>query len=84
MALGGLSYLHEAGIPVPDQISVVGFNGTSVPNTVRTRLTTIDVPRGAIGEAAAQALLDMLAETETETVWRADLYLVQGNTTREL
>lgn len=84
MALGGLSYLHEAGIPVPDQISVVGFNGTSIPNTVRTRLTTIDVPRGAIGEAAAQALLDMLAETETETVWRADLYLVQGNTTKEL
>lgn len=84
MALGGLSYLHEAGISVPDQISVVGFNGTSIPNTVRTQLTTIDVPRGAIGEKAAQALLDMLAGVETKTAWQAGLQLVQGNTTTEL
>lgn len=84
MALGGLSYLHEAGISVPGQISVVGFNGTSIPNMVRTRLTTIDVPRGAIGETAAQALLHMLAGVETKTAWRAGLQLVQGNTTTDL
>jgi LacI family gluconate utilization system Gnt-I transcriptional repressor len=81
MALGGLSYLHEAGIAVPGQISVVGFNGTSIPNTVRTRLTTIDMQRTAIGETAAHTLLTMLANANAEGSWRATLHLVQGNTT---
>ncbi|MHC2302272.1 LacI family gluconate utilization system Gnt-I transcriptional repressor [Rhizobium mongolense] len=81
MALGGLSYLHEAGIPVPEQISVVGFNGTSIPNTVRTRLTTVDIPRAEIGKTAAQALLNILANVHVDRSWRAEIRLIQGNTT---
>lgn len=84
MALGGLSYLHEAGIAVPDGIAVVEFNGTSIPNRVRTKLTTIDVPRAAIGETAAQALLDILAKAAVTRSWRAAIALVQGNTTTSL
>ncbi|THK33789.1 LacI family DNA-binding transcriptional regulator [Ensifer sp. MPMI2T] len=81
MALGGLSYLHEAGFPVPERISVVGFNGTSLANAVRTRLSTIDVPRTAIGEKAAQALLQMIEDEDVPEFWQAPLVLVQGNTT---
>lgn len=81
MALGGLSYLHEAGIRVPDRVSVVGFNGTSLANAVRTRLTTIDVPRMEIGSVAAGALLQMLAGEHVEGRWQAPLRVVQGNTT---
>ncbi|MEY9102752.1 LacI family gluconate utilization system Gnt-I transcriptional repressor [Sinorhizobium fredii] len=81
MALGGLSYLHEAGLPVPERFSVVGFNGTSLANAVRTRLTTIDVPRTEIGEKAAQALLRMTEEEDVPEFWQAPLALVQGNTT---
>ncbi|PDT39730.1 MULTISPECIES: LacI family DNA-binding transcriptional regulator [Sinorhizobium] len=81
MALGGLSYLHQAGISVPDRISVVGFNGTSLANAVRTRLTTIDMARTEIGEKAAQALLQMIAAKEVPGAWQATLKVVQGNTT---
>ncbi|AJC82867.1 LacI family transcriptional regulator protein (plasmid) [Rhizobium etli bv. phaseoli str. IE4803] len=81
MALGGLSYLHQAGLPVPERISVVGFNGTSLANAVRTRLTTIDVPRTEIGEKAAQALLQMTEAEPMSDFWQARLELVQGNTT---
>lgn len=81
MALGGLSYLHQTGFPVPERISVVGFNGTSLANAVRTRLTTIDVPRMEIGEKAAQALLRMTEEEPVPDFWQARLELVQGNTT---
>lgn len=81
MALGGLSHLHEAGLPVPERISVVGFNGTSLANAVRTRLTTIDVPRAEIGEKAAQALLRMIGGEGVPDAWQARLRLVQGNTT---
>lgn len=81
MALGGLSCLHGRGISVPDQVSVMGFNGTSIPGQVRTRLTTIDVPRHALGQVTAQALLDMLEGKALEPCWQAPLHLVQGNTT---
>lgn len=84
MALGGLAYLHEAGVAVPQQISVIGFNGTSIPNTVRTKLTTVDVPRTAIGEAAAEALLNMIAGHQTDPLWRAPIRIVEGNTTTAL
>ncbi|HXV28922.1 MAG TPA: LacI family DNA-binding transcriptional regulator [Sinorhizobium sp.] len=82
MALGGLSYLYEAGISVPERVSVVGFNGTSLANVVRTRLTTVDVPRTEIGVAAAHALLQMLSGERVQGPWRARLQVVQGNTTR--
>ncbi|AFL50682.1 HTH-type transcriptional regulator GntR [Sinorhizobium fredii USDA 257] len=81
MALGGLSYMHEAGLPVPERVSVVGFNGTSLANAVRTRLTTIDLPRTEIGEKAARALLQMIGEEPVPDAWQAPLELVQGNTT---
>lgn len=81
MALGGLSYLHEAGIPVPERVSVVGFNGTSLANAVRTRLTTIDVPRMAIGSVAARALLQILSDEHVKGTSQAPLRVVQGNTT---
>ncbi|MCG5480410.1 MAG: LacI family DNA-binding transcriptional regulator [Ensifer alkalisoli] len=81
MALGGLSYLHEAGIRVPENVSVVGFNGTSLANAVRTRLTTIDMPRMEIGSVAARALLQMLSGELVDRRWQAPLRVVQGNTT---
>jgi LacI family transcriptional regulator, gluconate utilization system Gnt-I transcriptional repressor len=81
MALGGLSHLHEAGISVPEQISVIGFNGTSIPNTVRTKLTTVDVPRITIGETAANALLNIIAGHPTHQSWQAPIRIVEGNTT---
>lgn len=84
MALGGLSYLHETGLSVPDSVSVVGFNGTSLANAVRTRLTTIDMPRMEIGATAARALLQMLSGERVQGPWRARLQVVQGNTTRPL
>lgn len=81
MALGGLSYLHEAGIPVPERVSVVGFNGTSLANAVRTRLTTVDVPRMEIGSVAARALLQILSDEHVRSPSQAPLRVVQGNTT---
>lgn len=83
MALGGLSYIHEAGIAVPQQISVIGFNGTSIANTVRTKLTTVDVPRTALGEVAGQALLDIIEGVPLQPSWQAPIQIIEGNTTAQ-
>ncbi|WP_245480477.1 LacI family DNA-binding transcriptional regulator [Neorhizobium sp. NCHU2750] len=81
MALGGLSHLHEASVMVPERVSVVGFNGTSLTNTVRTRLTTVEVPRRALGEAAAKALLDIMQGEKAPQSWQTPISIIQGNTT---
>jgi LacI family transcriptional regulator len=63
MAIGALSALHEAGVSVPDEISVVGFDDVQAAALVRPPLTTIRQDKAALGAAAAEAIL-ALAESE--------------------
>lgn len=81
MAIGGLSWLHENGIAVPERVAAAGFNGTSISQTIRTRLTTINVPRRSIGEAAAHALLRFIEGAEQVERPELDIQFIQGTTT---
>ena len=80
MAVGALSWLHDAGVSVPGKLAVAGFNGTSLAHTIRTRVTTLDVPRRGIGEAAGQALTDILQGHDVAPHQRIDPVFVAGNT----
>jgi LacI family transcriptional regulator, gluconate utilization system Gnt-I transcriptional repressor len=79
MATGGLRALLEAGVGVPQRVSVMGFNGTSQEHAIRTQLTTFEVPLRAIGEQAARAAI--APDTEGSGI-RSALFLpklVRGN-----
>lgn len=82
MALGGLRALFAAGIDVPGQVAVMGFNGTSCATAVRTRLTTLDLPRAEIGRQAAQAILALRDGVPLPPARPVVPRLVAGNTTR--
>ena len=56
-AIGVIQILQEEGIGVPDEISVVGFDGTRVCDLVRPRLTSIQVPFYQMGYDAVKVLL---------------------------
>ncbi len=58
-AAGALRALAAAGLHVPDDVSLVGFN--DLPTGTSPRLTTLHVPLHALGVAAAERLLDVLA-----------------------
>lgn len=60
MALGALRWLHERGIRVPDEVSVVGFDDIEVCEHSHPRLTTINIPRGELAAVAARHLLELL------------------------
>ena len=49
------------GVPVPGQLSVVGFGDTDLARQTRPGLTTIRVPASEAGIAAAEFLLTVLA-----------------------
>jgi DNA-binding LacI/PurR family transcriptional regulator len=61
-ALGALGALTEAGVAVPDQVSVVGYDNTSLAGLRQIGLTTVDQPRVDMGRLAVQALLERLRD----------------------
>lgn len=56
MAVGCLAALAEAGLRVPDDIAVGGFDDIPIARYVAPSLTTIRVPIAALGAAAMDAL----------------------------
>ncbi|QXD14027.1 LacI family transcriptional regulator [Rhodocaloribacter litoris] len=57
VAMGVLRALHELGIRVPDEVSVVGFDDIPQAAYLSTPLTTVRVPKREMGERAAALLL---------------------------
>ncbi|MEW2046675.1 LacI family DNA-binding transcriptional regulator [Streptomyces sp. NPDC005476] len=57
-AAGVLAALHEAGLWVPQDVAVVGFDDVEMASYTYPALTTIRQPMSEMGEAAARLLLD--------------------------
>ena len=56
MALGAMSCLHKAGLKVPDDISIVGFDDIHLASQVTPALTTVAVPVDEIASRAFEML----------------------------
>jgi LacI family transcriptional regulator len=61
MAIGALSAAHAAGIDVPRQLSVMGFDGIAFGADVTPGLTTIAQSTRDVAAATAQLLFERLA-----------------------
>lgn len=59
-AVSAIVELEAAGIRIPQEIAVAGFNNDPVSRVIRPNLTTIGYPAGEIGEMAATALINKL------------------------
>ncbi|MFK8083685.1 MAG: LacI family DNA-binding transcriptional regulator [Granulosicoccus sp.] len=81
MALGGLSYLAANGLSAPTDIAVAGFNGSTQKFSIRTKLTTVDVPKYEIGSVSGEKLLALLDNAESGEFSRSTLRLIRGDTT---
>jgi DNA-binding LacI/PurR family transcriptional regulator len=60
LAIGALRALYEAGLQVPDQMAVVGFDGILLGQFTTPALTTMDQPREQMGRLAAEMLFNLL------------------------
>lgn len=59
-AIGAITALHEAGIQVPSQVSVVGFDDILSAATNNPALTTVRQPLHEMGRIAATTLLQLI------------------------
>jgi LacI family transcriptional regulator len=64
VAIGAMDALQEAGIAIPDDVSIVGFNGTEVCDLVTPRLTSLAVPLREIGALGMETLLGLIGGQE--------------------
>ncbi len=62
MALGCLFALNEAGLNVPGDIALAGFDDIPMARFVSPPLTTMRVNIAELGERAARALIEQLSE----------------------
>ena len=65
-AIGALTALKEAGIQVPEQVSVVGFDDQRLAPFLTPPLTTVHAPTDQVGAAAAQQLLKLIRHEPVE------------------
>jgi LacI family repressor for deo operon, udp, cdd, tsx, nupC, and nupG len=63
MAIGFIKAVRSAGLSVPADVSVVGFDGIAFADYIDPVLTTFRQPRRELGRTGAELLLKMLAGT---------------------
>ena len=68
MAIGALRALYDAGLSVPSDVSVVGYDDIPLVDRLQPPLTTIRQPAYEIGHHAGRLLIDSIDHHEVEDV----------------
>lgn len=64
MAVGAMNCIHDHGLKVPDDLSVIGFDGSQLTELVRPRLSSMEQPIQEMGKVTVDVLLDLIAGKE--------------------
>ena len=87
LAIGAMQAINEAGKSVPEDYSIIGFDGIDLGQLISPRLTTIKQDTYKMGKAAANIILQMIDDKNhkrtNETV-KVDTILITGESTRVL
>ncbi|MGZ9276891.1 MAG: substrate-binding domain-containing protein, partial [Candidatus Limnocylindrales bacterium] len=81
VALGAIGALRDAGMSVPRDVSVVGFDDIPLAGYFDPPLTTVRLPAFELGQAAGRALLDRIAKRPMrERILLPTELIVRGST----
>ncbi|MCZ4067029.1 substrate-binding domain-containing protein, partial [Microbacterium sp. H37-C3] len=80
LAVGVLRAAEEAGLRVPEDVSITGFDGIVVDGLAPYELTTLVQPAWQKGRAAGEAVAALLAGDTPDSQWFTSTFRV-GNTT---
>lgn len=86
LAIGAIEAIQERSLNVPNDISVIGFDGIDMCQLFRPRLSTIKQDTEAMGKLGAKLILDMInsnKKTKVPKVLSVDsIYLRRDSTAR--
>lgn len=81
LAVGGLMACQAAGVDVPGEMGLAGFNALNITNALPLRLTTSATPRQAMGAKAGRLLVAAIRGVRTERTVALPVELIAGDTT---
>lgn len=64
MAVGAMNCIHDYGLEVPGDLSVIGFDGSQLTEQVRPRLSSMEQPILEMGKITVDKLLDLISGSE--------------------
>lgn len=87
LAIGAIQAIKQAGKSVPEDYSIIGFDGIDVGQIITPRLTTIRQDTNKMGKIAANQILQMINDKNhrrTKETFTVDTQLITGGTTKVL
>lgn len=66
MAMGAMAAGREAGLSIPEDLSIIGYDNSPLSDTHLLRLTTVDSRNHELGMHVAQQVISRLADPERE------------------
>jgi DNA-binding LacI/PurR family transcriptional regulator len=81
VAAGLLGGFDQAGVDVPGDVSIVGYDNISIAHLAHVSLTTVHQPRSAMGQMALELLLDRIDNRRHSIVRVVEPSLVVRSTT---
>ena len=83
---GGIRAINEKGLKVPEDISVIGYDGIRVARHIRPRLTTYRQNTDEMGTQAARNLIDLIERPNTTLIKQVVIKgnLLEGDTMKKL
>ncbi|NLC32710.1 MAG: LacI family transcriptional regulator [Clostridiales bacterium] len=81
-ALGGMEAIAEAGLNVPADISVTGFDGVEILQMCYPRLSTVAQGTQKIGQEAARQLISLIEDSKYQApdIIKVPTRLIRGDT----
>ncbi|WP_152394794.1 LacI family DNA-binding transcriptional regulator [Paenibacillus guangzhouensis] len=85
LAFGAINALSEAGIRVPDQVSIVGFDDQYLAESLRPHLTTVRQPATQIARTAVELIMKQIQGTsKRSTIVKLQPELIIRDSTRSI
>jgi len=84
--LGGINVIEQYGLKIPDDISVVGYDGILLSQVLEPKLTTIKQDTETIGRIAAEKLIAMIENPKASIIERVVVEgkILKGNSVKKL
>lgn len=78
MAVGAIRAIQDHGLRVPDDISVVGYDGIEIGRYMNPRLTTIRQHRESIAQKSVELIIRQIEEGDSADHVIEPFHLIQG------